>query len=253
MKAYIINLKSAVDRKKQMEIYFQDLTIQPIFIDAVSKYDLTVDDERFSKYLYKLKHGKMVNLAELGCYLSHLKAMKAFLETEDTHAIILEDDAKLDSKFEGVIEKALKYSHMYDLLRLSGNHEPVSFKIRELDSSFSLVCNINNQLGSTGYLMNRHAAKQMLKNLLPMSLPYDHAFDREWCLNVKTLFMKPNLVTVNHFGAPELSQITDIDVNLKLTRIKRITVLFFKLYNELIKLFFRLTQILKYKLFYYKS
>ena len=113
---------------------------------------------------------------------------------------------------------------MYDLLRLSGNHEPVSFKIRELDSSFSLVCNINNQLGSTGYLMNRHAAKQMLKNLLPMSLPYDHAFDREWCWNVKTLFMKPNLVTVNHW-CTELSQITDIDVNL-VTRIKRITVLF---------------------------
>ena len=38
--------------------------------------------------------------------------MKAFLETEDTRTIILEDDAKLDSKFEGVIEEGFVFTYV---------------------------------------------------------------------------------------------------------------------------------------------
>jgi glycosyl transferase family 25 len=48
--------------------------------------------------------------------------------------------------------------------------------------------------GSSAYLMNRRAAAAWLRDrggLLPMRLPYDHAFDRAWLFGLKQRLVVP--------------------------------------------------------------
>ena len=50
--------------------------------------------------------GKSPNPNEVGCYLSHVAALKAAAASEDAISLILEDDAKLSADFREVIEDA---------------------------------------------------------------------------------------------------------------------------------------------------
>lgn len=39
-------------------------------------------------------YGKILTPGEVGCALSHVKALEYFLETDDSYCLILEDDIK---------------------------------------------------------------------------------------------------------------------------------------------------------------
>lgn len=243
MKAYIINMPEATGRRLHMESLFEDLTIFPIFIEAVVGKDLVLPQQDFNEKRYRMAHGKRPNLSELGCYFSHLKAIEQFLEDGDDYGLILEDDLTFDASIEFLIQESLKHKDRFDLLRLSGLHNGHPVKIVSLDDKHSLVCNLTRQTGAEAYLLNRHAAKQFLRRLKPMWLPYDHAFDREWALGVKTMAINPMPILQNI--TPE-SQINATS-NYKLPHIKRINVFFFRLCNEVSRIIFRSLQILKLK------
>jgi glycosyl transferase family 25 len=85
----------------------------------------------------------------------------------------------------------MKYEERWDLLRLSGLHSGTPIKIFNLINKYDLTCNITRQTGAGAYLVNRKAAKCMVKYLLPMKLPYDHAFDTEWNFHIRTMFVTP--------------------------------------------------------------
>ena len=244
MKAYIINMPEAISRRQHMEALFENLTISPVFVEAVVGKNLTLPHKDFDEKKHRFAHGKLPNLSELGCYFSHLKAIEQFLDDGDDYALVLEDDLTFDASIQSLIKESLKYKHSFDLLRLSGLHNGHPVHIVSLDNKHNLVCNLTRQTGAGAYLINRHAAKQFLKQLRPMWLPYDHAFDREWTLGVKTMSIKPMPVLQNI--TPE-SQI-DATSDYKLPRLKRITVFFFRFYNEISRVIFRTLQIIKLKI-----
>ena len=244
MKAYIINMPEAVSRRQHMESLFENLTISPIFVEAVVGKNLILPHKDFDEKKHRLAHGKLPNLSELGCYFSHLKAIEQFLDDEDDYALILEDDLTFDASIEALIQESLKYKHSFDLLRLSGLHNGHPFKIVGLDDKHSLACNLTRQTGAGAYLINKHAAKQFLKQLTPMWLPYDHAFDREWAFGVKTMSINPMPILQNITPESQINATSDY----KLPRFKRISVFFFRFYNEISRVIFRTLQVIKLKI-----
>jgi glycosyl transferase family 25 len=248
MNAYIINMPSAVERKRHLEKLFVPLKTKAIFIDAVVGSDITLPDPKYNESLYRKAHGKRTNLSELGCYFSHLKALTAFLKDDNEHALILEDDIDFDSSLETVIFEVLKHNKRFDLLRLSGLHDGNPIKIIKLTSGYKLCCNYTIQTGAGAYLVNKYAASRMLKALTPMWLPFDHAFDREWLWGVKSMCLDPMPVKQN-IGFP--TQINSTK-ELKLPFFKRyITVFPFRFYNEVSRIIFRTLSILKQKIISY--
>ena len=61
-----------------------------------------VDEEK-----YKRQHGKPLARAEIGCYLSHVQAMRQFLRTDKKYLLLFEDDASPEPDFMRVIEQLL--------------------------------------------------------------------------------------------------------------------------------------------------
>jgi glycosyl transferase family 25 len=227
-----------------MEALFENLTISPVFVEAVVGKNLTLPHKDFDEKKQRLAHGKRPNLSELGCYFSHLKAIEQFLDDEDDYALILEDDLSFDASIEFLIKESLKHKDHFDLLRLSGLHNGHPVHIVSLNDKHNLVCNLTRQTGSGAYLLNRYAAKQMLKQLKPMWLPYDHAFGREWTFGVKTLFINPLPILQNITPESHINATSDY----KLPRFKRISVFFFRFYNEISRVIFRILQVIKLKI-----
>lgn len=194
MKAYLINLPESKDRKKYACDMLEAVGVEVKVIEAIWGKNLTYPNKQYSSLSYKLRHGKKDNYGEVGCYLSHVKALKEFLETEDEFAIICEDDISIRPEFKEVIDKAVQESKRWDILRLSGLRSGTPVEICKLDDEFSLNVNLTRQTGSGCYMVNQKAATILAKELIPMRVPLDHAYDREWLWGLKALMIYPILV-----------------------------------------------------------
>jgi glycosyl transferase family 25 len=173
-----------------------------------------------------------------------VRGIPSFLKSKDDYALIMEDDVSFGADLEQVLDQALMYHTRFDLLRLSGLHKGTPVKIFELNENYNLACNYSRQTGSGAYLVNRHAATKMLKCLSPMWLPYDHAFDREWCWGVKSMCIDPMPVSQNRGFKSQI----DASKSYKLPFIKRYTTVFpYRAWNEISRVVFRSIQIVKNK------
>src|SRR4029450_11119761 len=111
MRAFIINLDSATDRWAFIQASFAGSQLMLCRVPAVDWKVLTLSDAQYSEKLYRWFHGRTPNVRELACYLCHLKAMKAFLATDEEHALIGEDDLVLRPDFDAVIAEGMRCAH----------------------------------------------------------------------------------------------------------------------------------------------
>jgi len=191
MKAYLINMAAATERLRFVSEQVARLGITMVRVEAINGRQLPEPYEDYSPRFFMLKHGKRTNPAEIGCYFSHIKALRAFLATGDDHGLILEDDVAFASDAWDTIAKALRHAADWDILRLSALHDPVRVKVRALGEHHALYVDLTKQTGAGAYFVNRRAAQVLVQRLLPMSLPYDHAFDHEWSMGLVSLSLHP--------------------------------------------------------------
>lgn len=245
MKAFLINLPEALDRRE----YASKMLIQAGFevnlVEAIWGKNLVYPNAEYHSFLYQLMHGKKDNYGEVGCYFSHIKALKEFLETKDEYAFICEDDISVDPKINQILERALQETQKWDILRISGLRSGTPVKVITLNQEFALYVNLTRQTGSGAYVVNRKAAQKLIQALLPMKLPFDHAFDREWLWGLKTLMIYPLLANQRNGFESQIKA----RKHYKLPPyIRYLTVFPYRSFNEISRVFYRGFQVLKYKL-----
>jgi len=193
MLAYVINLDTATDRWLHMVAAFEATDIRLVRIAAVEGRSMELDAAHFDRPRYRSRHGREINLFEVACYLSHIKALTAFLaeESGEENAIILEDDVTPLPGFDSVARDALKFAGAWSILRLSGLSRGKPMRVEKLSGAHSLCVNLGRLKGAGAYMINRAAARSLVDHLLPISLPYDHAMDREWLWGLKAAYVLP--------------------------------------------------------------
>jgi glycosyl transferase family 25 len=140
---------------------------------------------------YCRKHGKTPVLGELGCYLSHVEVMRAFLASDFEFALVLEDDAQLKPSLPAVLQALLEHTRRWDVAKLSAVHSGTPVRVLPLAEGHWLAVMLTRCTGSSAYVMNRRAAEAYARGLLPMSLPYDHVFDQGWRFRLKYRLVTP--------------------------------------------------------------
>ncbi|HNX05424.1 MAG TPA: glycosyltransferase family 25 protein [Opitutales bacterium] len=189
---FVINLDRAKDRWTRISGELDSLSIKYTRVKAVEGATLALPCPDFNARGYVLRHGKRINPNEIGCFLSHLKAMEMFLETDLLHALVLEDDAHLEPNAMDIIEQCIARNDGYwDLLRISRVHKGVFLPIDTLPCGCGICISLTRQTGSASYLVNRKAAACMLRHMRPMTLPFDHTFDAEWNLHLNSACLHP--------------------------------------------------------------
>ena len=188
---YIINLDHARDRWSTTFERFSTLRLNVIRVSAIEGKDLIFPHPDFAAWRYFFWCGHRVAPNEVACYFSHIKAMKAFLETNKEYAMICEDDVVPLPGLMDVIKDAMQYSHAWDCLRLNGIKPTKGVPFAALPHEFQLCCDLKTSSGAGANIMSRYAAKTVIERLLPMRLPYDVALFYDWPIGIREAVVQP--------------------------------------------------------------
>lgn len=188
---YLINLCDASARLKTMQTHLADRHLEHIRVEAVHGDQLTDPIQGYARHSYHLRTGKVTNKREIGCYLSHIKALKTFLASEHPVALILEDDAILPTNIHPLLDALLQQSAHWDLVRLTAEKEGHYLPVIPILDGHQLAYNTHALKNTAAYLINRQAAQRCVRKMVPMRQPYDVALDREWSFGVRTLCVVP--------------------------------------------------------------
>ncbi|MBW6506669.1 MAG: glycosyltransferase family 25 protein [Rhodobacteraceae bacterium] len=233
---YLINLDRAPDRRDRMTARLQAAGITFERVAAVDGRDLRFPIPEFSALSYKVLHGRRTVPAEVGCYLSHIACARRLLESQASHALILEDDAELPDDLIALIDAAIRAGDAWDLLRLSTVNGGPMLPFRRLTARRQLAVALFREKGAGAYVINRRAAAWFVRRLLPMRLAWDIAFDLEYLAGLRAAFVVP--VPVSQHSEP-VSQIQGDVAASKLPRWRYLTVLPYRLWLELTRLLLR--------------
>ena len=188
---YLINLDRATERLARMTERLTAAGLDFERVPAVDGAALPDPTPGFSPASYALLHGRRRYAPEIGCYFSHVACARRLLDSDATHALILEDDVAFDPDIRTVLDEALKVSDRWNLLRLSTVNDGRKFAVHNLPSGRHLSVALTREKGAGAYVIDRRAAKWITTRLMPMRLAWDIAFDLEYLAGLRALFVDP--------------------------------------------------------------
>ena len=92
MKTYLISLEQDTQRRNELARRFPQTYPKMQWIKAVNGKELSSKEYFSYAQQYFHNHQKIITPSEVGCTLSHIKALETFLKTKDQYCLILEDD-----------------------------------------------------------------------------------------------------------------------------------------------------------------
>jgi glycosyl transferase family 25 len=192
LRTWVINLDRAPERLARISAQLAALGLPFTRLAAVDARTLTAQQRaQLDDSSYCRKHGMLPVLGELGCYLSHVDAMRLFLASPAPFALLLEDDVLLGSGLPAVLRGLMAHAERWDMVKLSAVHRGTPVPLVEVAPGHRLAVMLSRCTGSSAYLLNRRAAQAYVEQLLPMSLPYDHVFDQGWTFDLKVRLVSP--------------------------------------------------------------
>lgn len=238
---YVINLDRSTDRLAQIS---QQLAAHQLAFERIAAVDgkqaSPAQQALLDEEAYQRLHGKSSLPGELGCYLSHVNAIHAFLATDKKYAVVLEDDAILQSEFASLINSLVDHAEDWDMVKLSGVHSGTPVSVLPLFGNHDLCVMFSKCTCSSAYILNRKAANAYAKGLLPMVLPYDHEFDKGWKYDIKVRALRPFPVTHNESAATTI--VAPVAVRRKLPGLQRLPAHMYRLKTEFARLRYALRQ-----------
>lgn len=238
---YLVSLESDLSRREQLKILFPRYYAKFHHVPAVDGRELTAGQYYKQTTSYFIKHNKTMSPAELGCTLSHIKALKAFLETNDSYALILEDDVMgSDKELEEVLSCADSLDN--DSLLLCGAQDGVDrrYQLGKLNKNKNLyevhAFSHEFMLRTCCYVVTRTSAKNIINhhhNNLTLADKWDVFFKHN---NTRMFYVEilkhPIDLTNSHIEA-DRAQYKEKSLLRRLLTKDIIEKIFFKIKNEI--------------------
>lgn len=196
---YYINLDKSKDRLNNILPLIKQVNLPAQRISAIDgsvlpqKYISNIIDKNTFKYF--IYRGEGIRLGEIGCYLSHEKVWKEFLDSNYSYAVVLEDDVSfVPSEFNNLFPKLLTHKDQWDILKLQNGQIPTVSSLM-YNKKYNLNPILYSYVSTLGYIINRKAAKILLSISRPLKMPVDLLLMRHWEMNLKLLALEPCILT----------------------------------------------------------
>ena len=188
MKIYVINMKTSTDRKNHMKKILNNNNLNYEFIEAVNGKELDTN------YVNSITKDKLRDLSrgEVGCFLSHKKVYKKFLDSGEDYCLILEDDIQICKKFVNEINKCLSQLNIFDIFYCFNSpryqfYNIIGKDVKDyfpekwdknlpllLDKDYSKDCVLAKaRTGTYGMVISKKAARQLLNNMSTIKTAID--------------------------------------------------------------------------------
>lgn len=188
---YVINLDRDVERMASIRGNLEALGLPFERVPAVMGKDVPDWESLVDLPAYAWRNRMdRPRPGEVGCYLSHLKAMETFLRTDAPWCLILEDDVEVLASCPEIL-RSLAEKDDWDLVKLFHFHAGMPVKKRALSAGHQLVAHLTRTTSSAAYVVNRRAAETLLRSMRPISEQVDHALDRPWETGLRTRGVRP--------------------------------------------------------------
>lgn len=233
---YLINMAGAQGRLQAMQAKLAAVGLDFSRFPGVDGRAIDFPIPEFDERAYATLHGRKRTPPEVGCYLSHVGAARAFLDSDADLALILEDDVSFQPDFLDTLDRAAQWPGDWNILRLTTVNKGRKYPFRDLGNGRWLAMALTREKGAGAYVIDRQAAAWFTGDLLPMRLAWDIAFDLEFDAGLRAAFVDPL----------PASQISDFETQIqsglaayKLPRSRYLTVLPYRAWLELKRIFWR--------------
>lgn len=118
---------------------------------------------------------RLVSFAEEACFCSHLKALREFLASDYTHAMILEDDARIVGDLSAVLAVVGDVCGGDTFLKVSGSPRRgsrLALLVRQA-GAFRIVRSFEPASNATAYIVSKSTALRIIDKAGRILAPYD--------------------------------------------------------------------------------
>ena len=166
MKTYLISLEQDIQRREELAQRYPQTYPKMQWIKAVNGKDLSAKDYFGYAQQYFKNNKKMITPSEVGCTLSHIKALEEFLKTEEEYCLILEDDV-LGTDEDFIKTNKIILENDLDGILLLRNQNKFGFEKYIIGKRYKTYYELpyfstRFVYGTCAYVVNRHAARLML-------------------------------------------------------------------------------------------
>lgn len=180
MKAYVINLERAAQRRRHILRQLKSRKMDYTFVPGVDGRRLTAEELRRLCDLEEVqRRPNKLTTGALGCALSHLAAYQKLLRSNLEMALVLEDDAVLPkglNELLEVVEKNIQKNEVILLHYFKLNNEVPMLSQHDaarLTEKYSLMYPVNFPYSGTAYVITREAARTLSAIKLPINAEAD--------------------------------------------------------------------------------
>lgn len=188
---FLINLDRSPER---LELAHQSLTAAHIPYQRIPGFDASREDLsqcRIDLKAFQKIHGRSEpRKGEIGCFQSHVRAIRAFLDADKESGIIIEDDAVPEPWFNQSIVQLLAWSDAWDIVPLFHFHSGCPVPLRQ-SKGFQLGIFLTHVSSSAAYIINRKAATKLLAHMDIQRACVDHALFEKWAHGLRLRGISP--------------------------------------------------------------
>ena len=200
MHVLYINLDRSPERRARIEKNLTKFGLSFSRVRAVDAQELSDDeiDAYYDATDNPYRYFAVLKKGEIGCFLSHRKALRQFLDSsEDQYVVILEDDAEFIDDPEPVfrtIQTNLNSSTEAFVIKLFSRRKNKMDRILDISAAATIglprICPLN----TSAQIFNRTAATRFLEATKRIYLPIDVALQFAEDMEITVLQIQPNLV-----------------------------------------------------------
>ncbi len=137
------------------------------------------------------RHGQALTHSEIGCYLSHYRAVKLAYEEGYQHVCILEDDVVIEDNFASVLDELI--AEDLELVRLMALKLRRRKVVKTLAGDTLLTRPERGVLGAQAYLFNRSGMRKFLDHAWNIYEAIDHVLDHFFLFDVEQYAVEPHI------------------------------------------------------------
>jgi glycosyl transferase family 25 len=160
MHVYYINTAARTDRRTFMENQLDALGIRAERVGGIVPAELTA--EQIDAYCNP-ERGGTLRISALCCNLSHLKVAAELIESGETRAMVLEDDAVLSPRLTEFLSAFEAADPDIGLLRIETHLQPIRYRASSTRlAGVAIVRPFGWEPGAAGYILSRRAAQALI-------------------------------------------------------------------------------------------
>ncbi len=193
IKAFIIHLERAKDRKPQVERLIHELPLKAEVIKAIDSRTLA-DSEISRVYKRKLhtpRYPFVLSKNEIACFLSHRKAWQAIVDKQLDAGFVIEDDIELTPIFSTAFRAVSNHFAPGSFIRFTFRDDREQGREVFRDENIRIIIPNPIGLGMVAQLVSYDAAIKLLALTEQFDRPVDTMVQMRWVTDLQPLAVIP--------------------------------------------------------------